>query len=528
MGTFYYFIIFLLILLILLISYIIYLYFSNNFSNNFYIFESLQNPDATTPSSQPPNIVVPGEADLDAAKLKATTNNNDKALSYVNDYYKINDKYKQILIDKQTKEDTTKYKSDELYAPTFPNRMVSKIANSGIPFVGYLAKIYVPLPNSTKCHNYDNNFDGWCKKEYGNNNDFGKGTPSQLVYGQVSKYPGACPGGLLGAGGQGRAECAAGWAGNSKLPVNSTQCYLTTADFDGACREQSGANNDYKQGITSDYIFGVKKYLTPGKFGCWAGQRRAQCGLNYAGGKLLAPNSTKCHLWTDDFDEHCRYYAGDGQTPVPSSTVPSQDIWGMEKKYAGGCITGQGRAQCAKGYSGGTKLKSNSTQCYLWTDNFNQRCKDNYGEDWILDTTQSGYGKYAGGCITGQGRGVCIKKSDVPKNTILPGTNCGLWTSVWPNRDAWCRSDFGNDYGGGSEFGDNLKPKQYDCPSGSGRVTCKFIPKDTTKLGSKCGAWDSISNSWCKNDYGPYWEKTGRGQHGCAWGQGKAECKKTQ
>jgi hypothetical protein len=511
MAIFYYFIIF---IIFLFIFYIDSLYFRLLPHNNLNYIENMDNPEDQVVHDLS-NIVVSGQAELDAAIAKTYTNNNPKARGYINNYLSINNKYKDILKKKAIRESDPDYISRSTYQPTTPNTWIGQLANSGIPLVGYLSKLYVNKPNSTECHNWLDNFDGWCKKEYGEDADFGIGRPSQLVYGQKDKYAGACSGGFLKVGGQGRSVCEAGYAGDIELPVNSTQCYLTTGDFDKACREQAGNNNDYNTGITSDYIFGVKEYLPDGGYGCWAGQRRAVCGLNYAGGVELKPNSTKCHLWTDDFNHHCRQYAGNGQTPIPSVETPSQDIWGENGKYQGGCIIGQGRAVCEKGYLYGEKIKPNSTQCYLWTDDFNQKCKENYGDDWILDTRLDGYGKYKGGCWDGQGRGQCIKKSEIG-NEKIPGAKCGLWSSI---HDNWCRNDFGESF-------NLVNQSQADCAWGQGRAECQVIPSGTKKLNKNCGEWWSIRDSWCTDDFGPNWESLGRGQNGCRWGQGRNECQK--
>ena len=535
MATLFSFINLIKFIIFLVITYLIYVYFPILFPNNLTQIENLDNPtpstSATTVQDVSAVLVVPGEDILQNLQLKAINDDNTAAQAYVTDYLKINNQYKQILKDQEAEQATSKYKADNTYAPTFPNRMVSKIANSGIPFVGYLAKLYVPYPNSTTCHAYGNNFDGWCKKEYGDNKDFGLGTPSQLVSGQIVKYPGACPGGLMGAGGQGRAQCGFGYAGLSKLPLNSTQCYLTAGgDFDKACRDQAGSGHDYKDGIMSDYIFGVQEYLPDGKNGCLLGQRRAQCGLNYAGGYKLKSNSTQCKLNTTDWDGACRS-AGGTDPGYGKKGIVSQDTWGQKSLYKGstsGCIGGQNRAECAKGYSAGQKLIDNSTGCYLWTDNFNQICKNDYGKDWILDTTltqpdpkdkTSGYGKYKGGCTTGQGRGVCIKKSDIPKNAELPGPVCGPSSSIG---STWCSDEFGNEYSA-------IGQKQYDCGPTQARPTCKNIqnlPNGSTLPGNKCGQWASISDSWCKDDFGSEWQLAKTEAGDCPWGSGKALCVK--
>ena len=546
-------------IILILILYIVYTYyplvksfFTLLFPNNLIQIENFEDPASQDPASQDPAsedtsnksssnqngttqdpsaVVVPGEDILNNLLLKATNNNNSAEEAYINDYLKINNEYKQILTQQQAQQQTTEYKSNETYAPTFPNRMISKIANSGLPFMGYFSKLYVPYPDSTKCHGYGNNFDGWCQKEYGNNKDFGLGTPSQLVSGQVVKYPGGCPGGLMGAGGQGRAQCAFGYAGLSKLPLNSTQCYLTAGgDFDKACRDQAGSGHDYKQGIMSDYIFGVKNYLPDGKNGCWAGQRRAECGLGYAGGYKLKPNSTMCKLNTTDWDGECRT-AGGTDPGYGKNGVPSQETWGQKSLYKGktsGCIIGQNRAECGKGYSAGEKLLDNSTKCYLWTAGFNGACQNDYGSDWILDTREStktelkaldkgaDYGKYNGGCIGGQGRGVCVKKSDIKDGDTLVGSKCGAWLSI---ANSWCSDD----------YGDNMfmsGKKQYDCLPGFGRATCV---KAKTK-------WTDCSNNWwgwsgggaCKKAFGDNSAYAGNtvdcGKHGGAWYTSKYNC----
>ena len=532
-------------IIFLVITYLIYVYFPILFPNNFMQIENLDNPIPSTTNTADVSgtvqdisgtvqdasavLVVPGEDILQDLQLKAINDNNTAAQAYVTDYLKINNQYKQILKNQQAEQATTKYKADETYAPTFPNRMVSKIANSGMPFVGSLSKLYVPYPDSTICHNYIDNFDGWCKKEYGDNVDFGVGKPSQLVSGQVLKYPGACPGGLLGAGGQGRAQCEFGYAGLSKLPLNSTQCYFTAGgDFDKACRDQAGSGHDYKDGIMSDYIFGVQKYLPAGETGCLFGQRRAQCGLNYAGGYKLNSNSTQCKLNTTDWDGACRS-AGGTKSGYGKNGITSQDTWGQKSLYEGstsGCIGGQNRAECAKGYSAGQKLIDNSTGCYLWTDNFNNHCKSDYGKDWILNTTltqpdpkdtKSGYGKYNGGCMNGQGRGVCIKKSDLAPDAELPGPICGPSSSIGSK---WCSDEFGNEYSA-------IDQKTYDCGATQARPTCQNInnlPNSSTLVGNKCGQWLSISDSWCKNDYGSEWQLAKPVAGGCPGGSGKALC----
>ena len=125
-----------------------------------------------------------------------------------------------------------------------------------------------------------------------------------------------------------------------------------------------------------------------------------------------------------------------------------------------------------------------------------------------LDTRQSGYGKYNGGCIAGQGRGVCVKTSDIPKNTELLGAMCGLWDSI---SDQWCRNDFGNDF-------NMIKKSGKGCAWGQGRTSCKSVPSGTKWNNIKCGAWDWVSASWCTDDYGPNWKSLGIGGNGCPWG----------
>jgi hypothetical protein len=385
-------------------------------------------------------IVVPGEDILNNLKLRAQKDNLPTALSYINDYLNINNAYKQNLIDKQAEEATKKYQSDEKYEPTFPNKLICKIANSGLPFMGWFAKFCTILPDSTKCHGWSDNFDGWCQKDIGGGVEFGLGKPSQLVSGQKSKYAGGCPGGAFGAGGQGRAECEYRYAGNSKLPLNSTQCYLTAGgDFDKACREQAGFGHDYADGVSSDYIFGVKNFLPDGKMGCWAGQRRAECGLGYANGEKLQPTSTKCFLWTAGFNGAC--------------------------KDAGRKADGTSNLILDTRESTLTELKKNDP-----------------GAD---------YGKYRGGCILGQGRGACVDVSDIKVGDKFVGEKCGAWNYI---SDGWCHNDYGDDFFMSNTFdSSDIGKKQYDCLKGFGRATCVKTeiaytgdPKNPSKGDNNC------------------------------------------
>ena len=157
-------------IILILIVYIVYTYyplvksfFTLLFPNNLIQLENFEDPlnDSTSqdsasqdPSNQsssnqngstqdPSAVVVPGEDILNNLLLKATNDKNSAAEAYVNDYLKINNEYKQILTQQQAEQQTSEYKYNDTYAPTFPNRMISKIANSGLPFMGYFSKLYV-------------------------------------------------------------------------------------------------------------------------------------------------------------------------------------------------------------------------------------------------------------------------------------------------------------------------------------------------------------------------------------------------
>ena len=93
---------------------------------------------------------------------------------------------------------------------------------------------------------------------------------------------------------------------------------------------------------------------------------------------------------------------------------------------------------------------------------------------------------------------------------------CGLWTSISAQR---CRNDFGNDY--------NIDKKiSGGCAWGQGRAKCKKFPSGTKKTNINCGEWWSVRDNWCTDDFGPNWKSLGRGGNGCRWGQGRNMCEK--
>ena len=531
-------------IIILIFLYFFNLYFSlllpKNYSN---IIEgadgdgadmSAQNDVGTEPTNDDNYASDLSAVEIELSKYDILSNSTTSAnaKSAISEYRKIMEKYQGILNNKIKQQESEEYKTRKTKEQTTINKNLCKLANSGILFAHKVFGNYCTYKNnSTECHGWVDNFDGWCKKEYGENKDFDKGMPSQLVYGQKEKYAGGCPGGMPGGGGgQGRAVCSTGYQGDQKLPLNSTQCYSTIGgDFDKACRDQAGNEIDYDIGIMSDHVFGVERFLDDGTAGCWAGQRRAKCALGHANGEKLKPNSTKCLLPQADFDNACREQVGNNQSFDPTKSIPSQEIWGQKSKYQGGCIDGQVRAECGKGLigdgDGNQKLIDYSTRCGYWTDNFNKLCKETYGDDWILNTTlikpdptdnASGYGKYKGGCIASKGRGVCIKKTDISKDTELPGPVCGLSTAIG---SSWCKDEFGPNYV-------SIGQKAYDCGA-LVRPICKDISQmdDGSPLpGNKCGEWSAINDSWCTDDYGSGWKYAKAIEDDCRWGQGKALC----
>jgi hypothetical protein len=468
-------------------------------------------------------------------RIEAENDNRHEAADHIKEYEKINKTWQDIYDDEKEEKNNAIRKAAAVIQESQANTFMCKIANSAWPFAWSITHHFCkPKYNSTRCHNWIDNFDGWCKaipdedtedkdndgtgqwaagNVGGGKRNFGLGEPSQIVAGEKDKYAGGCPGGTPsipfigggGAGGQGRAQCAFGYAGAEKLPTNSTQCYEMTHDFDWACREQAGANLDYKKGVTSDYVFGVKDYLDDGSHGCLGGQRRVQCALGHAGGKELEPNSTKCYEWTHDFNAACRDQAGNGQPFEPSKELPSQEIWGEKKKYDSGCLLGQGRAECAKGYTSSTKLYDWSSKCGKWLDDFNVKCQETYGDEWMLDTRVEDstieYGKYQGGCSLEAGRGICIKKSDISANVEVWGAKCGAWFDIGPK---YCKNDFGPEFAYVGREG-------ADCANGQGRAKCKRI-KPGSVAQSGCSLWTSIDwggektrDQYCGEDFGEGW-----------------------
>ena len=194
------------------------------------------------------------------------------------------------------------------------------LCNRPVSLVGVNAFNVCPaLKNSTTCGNWDADWDYWCRKELGNGqtDEYSLENPSQEVWGRKYKYEGGCNNNPFNpwtaiAGGNGRAVCEKGW----------------------------------KQG------------------------------------KPLRPYSTSCQLWTDigfsEFSQRmCTETYETARGPVENKKVslgvkpknppdwknPSQEIWGKASRYNGGCIIGQGRVQCGKGWSDGYKLVPFSTAC---------------------------------------------------------------------------------------------------------------------------------------------------------------------
>ena len=51
-----------------------------------------------------------------------------------------------------------------------------------------------------------------------------------------------------------------------------------------------------------------------------------------------------------------------------------------------------------------------------------------------------------------------------------------------------------------------------------------------THVWNNCILWNNVGghDDWCSNDLGGSWNEIGAGQYGCAWGQGKGLCRRTQ
>jgi hypothetical protein len=172
---------------------------------------------------------------------------------------------------------------------------------------------------------------------------------------------------------------------------NSSTCGNWDSDFDYWCRKELGQDQDgdYSAENPSHKIWG-RKYKYEGgcnnnPFNPWTamvgGNGRAVCEKGWSGGKVIRPYSTSCQLWTDiGFTEFSQRMCTDtyetatgkngkklslGFKPEnpPDWKNPSHELWGKASRFNGGCMEGQGRVQCAKGWSDGVKLVPFSTAC---------------------------------------------------------------------------------------------------------------------------------------------------------------------
>ena len=172
---------------------------------------------------------------------------------------------------------------------------------------------------------------------------------------------------------------------------NSSTCGNWDSDFDYWCRKELGQDQDgdYSAENPSHEVWG-RKYKYEGgcnnnPFNPWTamfgGNGRAVCEKGWSGGKVMRPYSTSCQLWTDiGFSEFSQRMCGDtyetatgkngkkvslGVKPEnpPDWKNPSHELWGKASRYNGGCMGGQGRVQCGKGWSDGVKLIPFSTAC---------------------------------------------------------------------------------------------------------------------------------------------------------------------
>ena len=94
------------------------------------------------------------------------------------------------------------------------------------------------------------------------------------------------------------------------------------------------------------------------------------------------------------------------------------------------------------------------TGCHLWTDDFDQRCRDTFGNEYNMDTRSQG------NCLLGQGTAKCKVYN---KGDIKSGAKCGFWGSI---QSSWCNNDYGSNWTYVDKHG-------YNCGGGKGKVECK-------------------------------------------------------
>ena len=162
---------------------------------------------------------------------------------------------------------------------------------------------------------------------------------------------------------------------------NMSKCELEeNTNFDKYCKNNFGE------------YFGMKEVIK-----CSNNKYQVQCAENYYNGQLLPSNLSECYDKNRDFNFICTTKLINEDKNILSG--------GYKKLYKNVCKNeNEYRVECDENYYNGIPNYLNATSCYFQDSNFNQYCKNIYGNDFILDK------KISANCRAGFLKGICKKK----------------------------------------------------------------------------------------------------------------------
>lgn len=161
---------------------------------------------------------------------------------------------------------------------------------------------------------------------------------------------------------------------------NMSKCVLDkNSNFDKYCKNNFGEE------------FGMKEVLK-----CNNKKYQVQCAQNYFNGELLPSNLSKCYNKNRDFNSICtNKLINENNKNILSG--------GYKKLYKVCKDENEFRLECDENYFNGAPIYLNSTNCKFQNSNFNQYCKNIYGNNFELDK------KISANCRAGFLKGICKK-----------------------------------------------------------------------------------------------------------------------
>jgi hypothetical protein len=161
---------------------------------------------------------------------------------------------------------------------------------------------------------------------------------------------------------------------------NMSKCELDkNTNFDKYCKDYFGDDFGMKEVIKCDN----KKY-------------QVQCAENYFNGQLLPSNLSKCYDKNRDFNYICT-------TKLINENKRNILSGGYKKLYNVCKNKNEYRVECDENYFNGIPIYLNATNCHFQNTNFNQYCKNIYGNNFELDK------KISANCKAGFLKGICKK-----------------------------------------------------------------------------------------------------------------------